>query len=165
MRSITDSKCLFLFVVIIGMIYNRGLRLHNVMKVYENMNFNDQNCKLKGTFGGAEDMAMGKQSLLFIGASGGLHGCFFNGSSSVENGGVYILDMNQLDPEPTKLEIQNYPYESIHVHGIYVSNRTDRLYLVNHLGPESMIEVIQINYTPTVTLTHLRSVKSTLFPR
>jgi len=165
MAWITNSKCLFPTIVIIAVLVNRGLRLKNLLQPYEHMNFNDQNCKLKGSFKGAEDMGLGKNSILFIGASGGLKQCFQHGSSSAENGGIWMMNMLESDPEPVQIHINGYPNEQIHVHGIFVSNKTDRLYLINHLGPQSVVEVVQINYTPSISLQYLKTVKSPLFPR
>jgi hypothetical protein len=54
------------------------------------------------------------------------------------------------------------------VHGIFVSNSTDRLYTVTHRGSFSSIEVFKIKYDDSsdagVALKHIRSVRSPLFP-
>eukprot|EP00088_Acartia_fossae_P071842 TRINITY_DN995_c0_g1_i3.p1 TRINITY_DN995_c0_g1~~TRINITY_DN995_c0_g1_i3.p1 ORF type:complete len:380 (-),score=72.39 TRINITY_DN995_c0_g1_i3:620-1759(-) len=165
MAWLTNSRILFPTVILLGVLVNRGLRLKEMMTTYENMTFNDQNCVLKGSFSGAEDMALGKNSVLFFGSSGGLSNCFANGSAATENGGFWMLDMKASDPEPVQLDILDFPHESIHVHGIYVSNKTDRLYFINHIGPISTVEVLKIEYTPKVVLKHLKTVKSDLFPR
>merc|ERR1719193_79579 len=114
---------------------------------------------------GTEDLAMGKESIIFFGSSGNLAKCFLEGAASADNGAIWMLDMKISDPEPSRVEIVNYPHDSIHVHGLYVSNKTDRLYFVNHLGPTSTIEVLKIEYSPALSLIHLKTVESSLFPR
>lgn len=76
-----------------------------------------------------------------------------------------MFDLKDLTGQPEQLTINNYPHSyPLHAHGIYLSNATDRLYVVNHLGQESVIEVIAVEYSP-VRLTHQKTVRSDLFYR
>ncbi|XP_023345213.1 serum paraoxonase/lactonase 3 [Eurytemora carolleeae] len=127
---------------------------------------------------GNEDMALGKFSVLFIGSSGNLDQCFKHGSASAQPGGIYILDIKEgQEAEPQQIYVQNSPYTVMHAHGIYVSNKTDRLYVVDHLGPKSVIQIMKIVYnkscleskvwscTDPVSLLHIKTISSHLFPR
>jgi len=164
-------------LAVLAFAIDRGLKLKSIMAPYDKMVFNDKNCKLKGEMYGTEDMALGKHGVLFFGSSGDLSTCFTKGSRSAENGGMWIFNIGQAQKaEPVQLKLQDYPHDSIHTHGIYVSNRTERVFLINHLGPETTVEVFKINYNvkclnkgwkcaEPVSLKHQKTVRSALFPR
>ncbi|XP_023348739.1 uncharacterized protein LOC111717470, partial [Eurytemora carolleeae] len=124
----------FILIVILAVIADRSYRIKKMFDVFPSQ-YNDGNCKLKGEMMGNEDMALGKFSVLFIGSSGNLDQCFKHGSASAQPGGIYILDIKKgQEAEPQQIYVQNSPYTVMHAHGIYVSNKTDRLYVVDHLG-------------------------------
>jgi len=152
-------------VIVTAFLVNRGLRLKSMLTVYPEMKFNDQNCQIKGSMTGPEDLCLGKNSLMFIGETGGLDTLLNHGSAAAESGGIWMLDMRDAEAEPVKLQIQGYPEQPLHVHGIYVSNKTDQLYAVNHQGPLSTVEVFKIDYSTAVKLTYLQTVRSDFFPR
>jgi len=153
----------YVLVVFLAIMAQRAYRLRKFLDS-EDLTYNDESCVLKGESLGNEDMALGKHSTLFFAASGSLFACFRNGSSKAGPGGVWMMDLKKKDAQPIQIKINNYPHNQFHGHGIYVSNKTDRLYVVNHLGSESVVDVMKIAYNP-VKVTHLKTVKSELFPR
>ena len=72
------------------------------------------------------------------------------------------------DDEAVRAEIENFPSTmTFRPHGMYVSKTTDLMYVVNHLGEYSQVEVFKINYDTTpITLRYVRSVRDDkLFPK
>ena len=80
-------------------------------------------------------MALGRHGVLFI-TSGDLHNTFTMGSAAASAGGVWVLDMREGGVlSPTELQLRSLPGEGrVQRHGIDVSNITDRLYTVTHIG-------------------------------
>jgi len=166
-----------LAVAILAFIANRGLRIKSILTPAENIKYNDKNCALKGNMKGNEDVVLGKHSVLFFGASGDLSKCFGEGAAAADHGGIYAYNVQAgKSAEPIHLRIQGYPHQAMHVHGMYVSRSTDRMYFVNHLGPETVIEIVGIEYnveclktgwkcTAPVKLTHVKTIRSPLFLR
>ena len=110
-------------------------------------------------------MALGKESVLFLSVSGDFNVVFHEGAEAAGAGGIWMLDMKKpLESSPVRLYINNFPSYMLYGHGLYVSNKTDRLYVVNHKGPQSVVEVLSIEYSP-VRLTYITTVDSYLFPR
>ena len=119
---------------------------------------------------GAEDLALGKHGKVFIGA-GDIYDTFYHGAANAVPGGVYVFDVASLPAiEPARLELTGFPKEEgahFQVHGIFVSNATDRLYTVTHRGAFSSVEIFAIRYdisSAGVSLQFVRSVRSDLFP-
>ena len=141
--------------------------------------WNDEGCSLVGLdmgLKGAEDIALGKHSILFA-SVGDLFTIFETGAASSPYGGIWVLDVrNGAKNEPIKIDIVGFPENKrIHGHGLDVSNLTDRIYFVNHHGEASDVEVLDIKYnqdciTPTtwrcdpVTLKYVSSISSKYFP-
>jgi hypothetical protein len=159
---------------VIGKVGYDGVARLETSKVLDSSTYIDnKKCKLflgeDEKLIGGEDLALGNNGKLFVG-SGDLHNTFEQGSKSATQGGIYVFDMTAAEAkEPQKLELVNLPDESIdfQVHGIFVSNATDRLYTVTHRGEFSSVEIFAITYdesTIGVSLKHVRSVRSSLFP-
>ena len=140
--------------------------------------YNDQTCSLLGKdrgLIGTEDLALGRHGVLFI-SSGDIINGFSNGFYTAAPGGVWILDFRQkVIQDPVKLEILGVPEGlSFHLHGLDVSNATDRIYAVNHQERKSSVDVFQITYNldciketwtcSPVALTFVSSISSDLFP-
>jgi len=151
-------------LILVAVLAQRIYKLMEVMKPYAEMNFNDKNCVLQGEMFGNEDMVLGKESVMLFAASGNLHVCFDAGSAAAGDGGIWMLYMKDSSARPKQLPIQGYPHKAFHGHGIYLSNATDRLYVVNHLGPKTVVEVMKVEYSP-VRISHLKTVQSDLFLR
>ena len=66
-----------------------------------------------------------------------------------------------------KVNLKGYPNaENFHPHGMYISNKTDLLYVTNHVQTYSGVEIFKIDYSnspDTITLLHQHTVKSELF--
>ena len=140
--------------------------------------FNDQSCSLLGQgrgLLGTEDLALARHGVLFI-SSGDIITGFAEGFTKAAPGGLWILDIRQkVIEEPVKLDIQGVPQGlTFHLHGLDVSNSTDRIYAVNHQEKKSSVDVFQITYNVEciketwscnpVTLTFITSITSELFP-
>ena len=141
-------------------------------------------CTLKhgndGRMVGSEDLALWKHGLLFI-SSGDLATVFEHGGAGVASpGGMYVMNVSGPTErwEPVRMHLRGLPQEdgvAFQPHGIFVSNATDRLFVVCHRGRFSSVEVFGISLAaqscqegdhPCVpaTLTHVTSVRSTMFP-
>ena len=92
-------------------------------------------------------MGLGKHYVLLGASSGSLFTCFGSGSAAAANGTAWAFNIRKgVAAEPVEIPIQGYPDRTLHAHGIYVSNKTDRMYVINHLGPKSVVEVLKIEY-------------------
>jgi len=131
--------------------------------------FNDENCVLVGQgrgMVGTEDLALGKHSVLFI-TSGDLWTIFQHGPAHSAHGGIWMMDPRPgAAKDPVKLDIAGWPEgRLLHAHGFDVSNITDRMYIVNHHGDHSSVEVVSIQYGGAgVRLEYVTSISSPLFP-
>jgi hypothetical protein len=148
-------------------------------ELFTNVSFNDGNCQMvAGTdprgVAGSEDLALGRHEVLFI-SSGDLRVAAEHGSASANPGGIWGIDVTMArEDEPFKLPLLDYPIEQEFTpHGLFVSNLTDRMYVVNHGNGRSTVEIFAIEYCnggwsscefPVNGLTHLKTVRSGLFP-
>ena len=164
-------------IVIAILVRKAQIRLES-LKLPPGYSFNDESCQLMGqAMGllGTEDLALGRHGVLFI-SSGDIIKGFAEGFSQAAQGGVWILDIRQ-NPiqEPVKLQILGVPDGlDFHLHGLYVSNSTDRIYAVNHQLTKSSVDVFQISYNadciqetwtcPPVSLQFITTISSDLFP-
>lgn len=119
---------------------------------YEDPEYNDQSCNLVGAdeMGPSEDMQFGKYGLLLM-AAGDLQHAFNHGTEHAPNGGVFVYHFNSpVSKFPTKITLDNYPPDRKMVgHGLYLSNATDRLYVINHAGHQDVVEVFSVTYKPS----------------
>ena len=164
-------------IVIAILVRKVQIRLESV-KLPPGYSYNDESCELIGQARGllgTEDLALGRHGVLFI-SSGDIIKGFGHGFSQAAQGGVWILDIRQRPiQEPVKLNILGVPDGlDFHLHGLDVSNSTDRLYAVNHQLTQSSVDVFQISYnidciqetwscTP-VSLEFVTTITSPLFP-
>ena len=113
------------------------------------LTYNDATCKLHGTpeMLGSEDLAIGKDGVLFV-TSGDLHNVFDHGSRAAKPGGLWVLNFNANANQLHQLQLEGFDQElhGFHAHGIFISNITDRLYVVNHAHEYSGIEIFHIEY-------------------
>ena len=127
----------------------------------------DEGCELRAPEGmvGSEDMAFGRDGFLFIGSSDVLH-IVEHGTNGVTAGGIWAFSMKSgvANPAamPVRLELHGFDAAAhgFHAHGIFVSNATDHLYVVNHAHGYSGIEVFQISYTGDGSLPALQHVST-----
>jgi hypothetical protein len=173
---------IFGFFAIIGrLVYG----IVSFSEFFTNVAFNDGNCNLLGGddyqdphdprgLKGSEDFSLGRLGLLFI-SSGDLRVVAERGSAAANPGGIWAVDATmKREDEPFKIPLHGYPIEKEFApHGIYVSNMTDRLYVVNHGNQNSTVEVFFIEYCnggwsscefPANGLLYLTTVSSNLFP-
>ena len=138
-----------------------------------------------GDFFGSEDVVLGKFGYLFV-TQGDLHECFEKGSFHARvPGSIRILQTNRRAsgshsasyPRWTKAEIEPPLSGRFHPHGMYLSNRTDTLYAINHAGNVSSIEVFDVVYaeileksasedrrSPSPKLRHRATLRADVFP-
>jgi len=170
---------IFVIVVVIAFLVKKAQIKLETLSLPPGYTFNDDKCSLIGSgkgLIGSEDLALGKHSILFI-TSGDLLQIFENGASNGAPGGIWFLDTRTgTNKEPKKLDIQDYPDGRLfQAHGFDVSNATDRMYVVNHQGDKSTIDVLQITYNEKclekkpwscipVSLRYLSSISSDIFP-
>jgi len=165
-------------IIFIGNKINHQLEKYGVFSKFNwDTNKPDISCESIGVkeMSNSEDLQMGKHNLIFI-SVGDLHNIMGHGTDKAENGGVFVYDMNGAAGKlPIKLEVNNFPEgHKLFVHGLYISNSTDRLYAVNHQGHADTIEVFSVTYSPScisfdtftcppVSLTHTKTIASPLF--
>jgi len=141
--------------------------------------YNDDSCELTGLgvgLLGSEDVALGRYGVLFI-TSGDLHNTFGTGAESANPGGLWVYDMRVGGAqEPVKITMELFPAgRRFQGHGLDVSNITDRVYSISHNGDHSSVDIFKITYNQEcvvdlpwscqpVTLTHITSITSNLFP-
>ena len=142
---------------------------------------NDKECTLAGVgkgMIGSEDMAVGKNGLLFV-TSGDLRKMMEN-SGNVENpGSIWVMNLKETSRISLhKLEMKFFPHgRRFQPHGIHISNLTDRMHVVSHNGDHSSVDIFTLKYNTDcwtkpssqkceipVTALFLKSVKSTFFP-
>jgi hypothetical protein len=137
------------------------------------LSYSDGGCRLVAPEGmaGSEDMALGRNSLLFV-TQGDLHHAFAHGALAAKPGHIWALDLAfaHWDPasaKPVKVALRGFPAgRRFQPHGLYVSNATDLLYAVSHTAPQggSAVEVFEIDYAARpVALVHVKTVSSELF--
>lgn len=176
----STSVGVYAFYKLANIIYNVLTVQDKVDKLWSspNISYNDQNCTNIGSMAGSEDMAMGRGGILFI-SSGDLFNAFQNGSAAASSGAIWAMDVRKDTSTPTKVPLYGFPAgERFQPHGIHVSNLTHRLLAVNHRGDSSVVEIFSIDYNRSclsarsawscsspVSLTHLRTIQSHLFPR
>jgi len=125
---------------------------------------------------GSEDLALGRHGVLFI-TSGDLHNTFTQGAAAAKPGGLWVLDMRDGGAEePVRIQLESFPAgRRFQGHGLDVSNTTDRVYSISHNGDHSSVDIFKISYNQDclaslpwscqpVSLTFLRSIKSSIFP-
>ncbi len=115
---------------------------------------------------GSEDLSMSRDGKVLFITQGDLHKTFHHGPKHSADGHIYTLGID--DDKAVPSEIENFPSTmTFRPHGIYVSKTTDLMYVVNHLGEYSQVEVFKINYDATpISLRYVRSVRDdNLFPR
>jgi len=169
-------------VVVVGiaialLVRKAQVRLES-LKLPPGYSYNDEACQLVGQARGllgTEDLALGRHGILFI-SSGDIIKGFAQGFSQAAQGGIWILDFRQKPiQEPVKLEVLGAPDGlDFHLHGLDVSNSTDRIYAVNHQLTKSSVDVFQIRYNaeciqetwtcPPISLQFITTVSSPQFP-
>ena len=130
------------------------ITMYHFLGYSKTLTYNDASCKLHSPtdLHGSEDMAIGKEGLLFM-TSGDLHNVFEHGSNAAKPGGIWAFNINPYVDQrwvnsPQRLPLNGFDQElhGFHGHGFYISNQTDRLYVVNHAHTYSGIEIFRIEY-------------------
>ena len=118
----------------------------------------DQGCVLAGQkigMIGSEDMTLGKHDILFI-TSGDLEKTFGYGAAAANTGSIFMMNLkDDMPKDPRKVQlvkanIHSSPFTRkgfrFQPHGMDISNKTDRLYVVNHNHGYSSVIVFDIMY-------------------
>ena len=116
----------------------------------------------------SEDLARGKSFYLFV-TQGDLHTCFHESSSRAVPGNIWYFDLLEenslLRPLLASFDFLP-PGSSFQPHGFYLSNRTDTMYVINHAGNYSSVEIFRVEYDVEgrrPSLRHARTIASELF--
>ncbi|GAB5362238.1 hypothetical protein AAMO2058_000781100 [Amorphochlora amoebiformis] len=113
---------------------------------------------------GSEDFTIYRNGIVFV-SSGDLYPLFRDGIEAAEHGKILTLDLTAEDLNPTVLEIEGYTKPRLQPHGMYYSNKTNRLLVISHalqLGG-STVEIFEVLNDP-IRLKYVESVSSPLFP-
>ena len=91
---------------------------------------------------GSEDFAIGKFQNIFV-TQGDLHTCFDHGSLKAKPGNIWFINVKRDKEDIRKVNLKGYPNaENFHPHGMYISNKTDLLYVTNHVQTYSGVDFI-----------------------
>jgi len=170
------STTVVIAVVALALVVRRGLKLRDFF-ISPSVEFNDDSCELVGddVLVGSEDMALGRDGILFI-TSGDLGMTFQEGSASANPGGIFAMDMRGSSKSLVRMSLNKFPDGvRFQPHGLHVSNSSDHLLATSHAGNHTRVEVFKIEYHPEclesqpwsctpATLHHLNSITSDLFP-
>ena len=158
-----------IFHVIYPIAIGWTIRLTFFLGLWTRLDYNDDGCKLLkggGEMVGSEDFAIGKFQNIFV-TQGDLHTCFDHGSLKAKPGNIWFINVKRDKEDIRKVNLKGYPNaENFHPHGMYISNKTDLLYVTNHVQTYSGVEIFKIDYSnspDTITLLHQHTVKSELF--
>jgi len=153
--------------IIIGLVARYVYSMYKYMGYDMEMTYNDRSCKLKNPeMIGSEDLSLSRDGKVLFVSQGDLYNTFHHGPKRSAEGHIYTLGIN--DDEAVKANIQGFPSKfTFRPHGMYVSKTTDLMYIVNHLGAFSQVEVFKIDYeTLPITLQYVRSIRDdSLFPK
>mmetsp|Transcript_4736 Transcript_4736/g.13842 ORF Transcript_4736/g.13842 Transcript_4736/m.13842 type:complete len:397 (-) Transcript_4736:78-1268(-) len=137
--------------------------------------YNDEHCELVGnsTLSGGEDMALWRDGVAIVSA-GDLGTLFSQGAQDARNTGVFAVDLKAgagaSGPPVRKLTLEGFPPgPALAGHGLYLSNRTGRLYVLNHgdyARNVSRVEIFAIEGEGygDLRLRHVDRIESELFP-
>jgi hypothetical protein len=140
--------------------------------LWNKLEYNDSSCKLLkpdvGNMQGSEDFSVGKHYNIVI-SQGDLHKAFNDGSASAKPGNIWFINVKHDKEKLIKTTLKNFPKNDLnnfHPHGIYISNKTDLLYAVNHAQIYSGVEIFKIDYTNSpreIILEYQHTIRSNLF--
>jgi hypothetical protein len=143
-----------LVLLAIALLTRHLVALYYFLGYANTLTYNDASCTLHSPtdLHGSEDIAIGKEGLLFI-TSGDLHTVWEHGSTAAKPGGIWAYNINPYVDQrwvnsPQRLPLHGFDQDlhGFHGHGFYISNQTDRLYVVNHAHQYSGIEIFRIEY-------------------
>ena len=143
-----------MFYLLIAITTRYFITMYHFLGYSNELTYNDASCKLLAPkdLHGSEDMTIGKEGLLFM-TSGDLHNVFEHGSNAAKPGGIWAYNINPYTDQrwvnsPQRLPLNGFDQDlhGFHGHGFYISNETDRLYVVNHAHAYSGIEIFHIEY-------------------
>eukprot|EP00927_Polykrikos_kofoidii_P074344 TRINITY_DN70321_c0_g1_i1.p1 TRINITY_DN70321_c0_g1~~TRINITY_DN70321_c0_g1_i1.p1 ORF type:complete len:385 (-),score=27.18 TRINITY_DN70321_c0_g1_i1:74-1228(-) len=163
-------------VVILSLI---GYVIHDINKTfgYKRLDFNDGNCELiaEGVLRGGEDLQLWYNGVAIVSA-GDLRTTFRKGPEHAQLTGIFLVDLPSLVGARQSgrtcnscvrlARLDGYPSQSPIVgHGMYLSNQTQRLYVVNHADNISTIEIFSIHgqSMSDISLVHVDTIRSELF--
>lgn len=128
--------------------------------------FNSEGCKLIGAdvVKGGEDMALWRNGIAIVSA-GDLFTTFTQGPVHAKLTGIFAVSLTNASIR--RLELEGFPQEAPYVgQGLHISNKSQRLYGVNHGGDVSQIEIFAIegHGFSDLRLRHTGRIRSALFP-
>mmetsp|Transcript_16138 Transcript_16138/g.47036 ORF Transcript_16138/g.47036 Transcript_16138/m.47036 type:complete len:385 (-) Transcript_16138:51-1205(-) len=163
------SVCFGVVAVLVGYV------LHDILSVFgeKELTFNDEDCHLigAGMLKGGEDMALWRSGIAIV-AAGDLKVLFSRGPAHTRLTGLFAVSMASKPltgpPIVRPLTLVDFPKQHLPFggHGLFLSNRTQRLYVVNHGANQSQVEVFGIEGQDfqDLVLRHLDSIQSSAFP-
>ena len=153
--------------LVVGLIARYVYTMYVFMDYGNDVKYNDESCSLRNPeMVGSEDLSLSRDGQTLFITQGDLHKTFHHGPKNSAEGHIYTLGID--DEEAVRAEIENFPSSmTFRPHGMYVSKTTDLMYVVNHLGDYSQVEVFKINYDTTpISLLYVRSIRDDqLFPK
>jgi len=162
--------------ILAGLLVPWVVNMYHFLGFSTQLVYNDESCVLANPTGliGSEDLAIGRprgssrgnengkeDTILFI-TQGDLKNVFHNNGQAAEG---HIWTMRVDAREPQIAPVVGFPETTLfQPHGCYVSNTNDLLYVINHVGTYSAVEVFSIQYhrrrtddrnrPPTLTYVH-----------
>ncbi|CAE8653262.1 unnamed protein product [Polarella glacialis] len=133
---------------------------------YEALVFTDDSCQLLGAdvLKGGEDMALWLDGVVIVSA-GDLKTTFSKGPEHAVHTGIFAVDLRSAALR--RVELQGFPASSRLVgHGLFLSNATQRLYVINHGDEASQVEIFEVRGSgfQDLLLKHVGRIQSDLFP-
>ena len=168
-RSVVMGRRLFLLAVpavFVGVVVMKVLDAVSAMAYDKQLQFNDASCSLLQAPIPCEDIsAFGDGHSAFAGC-GDLWSTLMNGSESAKDGAIYLVNATKGDMRrlPIDFDGSALPFKLV-THGIFYSQRSMRLYVVNHdeLAGESVEIFDVVGQGPSLKLRHTRTIRSPLF--
>jgi hypothetical protein len=152
--------------VFVGVVVMKVLDAVSAMAYDKQLQFNDASCSLLQAPIPCEDIsAFGDGHSAFAGC-GDLWSTLMNGSESAKDGAIYLVNATKGDMRrlPIDFDGSALPFKLV-THGIFYSQRSMRLYAVNHdeLAGESVEIFDVVGQGPSLKLRHTRTIRSPLF--
>jgi len=169
--------------ILAGLLVPWVVNMYHFLGFSTQLVYNDENCVLANPTGliGSEDLAIGRprgssrgnedgkeDTILFI-TQGDLKNVFHNNGQAAE-GHIWTMRVDAMEPQIAP--VVGFPETTLfQPHGCYVSNTNDLLYVINHVGTYSAVEVFSIHYhrrrsrtddrnhQPPATLTYVHSIR------
>jgi len=163
-RSWVIALMAVLLAIVVGIVFRQTVQTLAYDKV---LRFDDESCVLLPLPTPAEDLSALGDGHCAIAGGGDVWQTFTHGAVNAADGAVWLINATRGTAQQLKVSGAKAPQKLI-LHGIYFSQRTRRLYAVNHDEEHGeSVEIFDViseaNSVPPLRLVHLSSVRSPLF--